>query len=149
MTRTTCFPRFRSDARPGPRAGVRAEVPADFAAVSECLPVSLDRRLGYLGQSRYVMFGQGPGSGTLAWSDGRSAATAPGAWRVFSDEVGSMAESYGADVLGEEAGPAGDGEPCVAPATHVLVLDRTTCTPYFAPRRSAEQFLARRAALLP
>lgn len=119
--------------------GVAAfDVPADFVEVRECLPVQSDRQLGYFGDCRYVAFRFEPRAEDVIWSDERSFGIATGAWQRFADEVEPLADLYSVNVGN-----------LTSVGTHVLVIDRVRATCYFAPRASAEAFLASRRQLLP
>lgn len=113
-------------------------IPADFIELSECLPIQSDRQLGYFGDARYVAFRYEPRAEDVMWCDERSFGIATGAWQRFADEVEPLAELYGVNV-GSHA----------RAADYVLVIDRTRAICYFAPRPSAEAFLARRRELMP
>lgn len=114
------------------------EIPADFIEVRECLPVQSDRQMGYFGEGRFVAFRFEPRAEDVMWCDERSFGVATGGWMRFADEIEPLAELYGVNV-GSHA----------RQADHVLVLDRVRSTCYFAPRASAEAFLARRRELMP
>ena len=134
MSRRSPFPANSSFAAP---AG-QTDLPADFVELSECLPAHSDRQLGYFGDGRFVAFRYEPRAEDVMWSDERSFGIATGAWQRFFDEVEPLAELYGFN-LGNHGRPAAD----------VLVFDRVRRTCYFAPRASAEAFLARRRQLAP
>jgi len=118
--------------------GTSAQVPEDFAEILDCLPAQIDRQLGYFGSSRFVCFRYEPRAEDVIWTDEKSFGIATGAWQAFQREVGSMADLYGVNV-GSDKGAGSD----------VLVYDRVRLAAYFAPRQSAEAFLARRRELVP
>ena len=128
---------------PAPAKSVAAaqtigRIPADFIELSECLPARSERQMGYFGDSRFVAFHYEPRAEDVMWRDERSFGIATGAWQRFLDEVEPLAELYGVNV-GNHGRSAQD----------VLVFDRVRLTCYFAPRASAEAFLARRRDLMP
>ena len=120
------------------RATGIAQVPDDFVEILDCLPAQIDRQLGYFGNARFVCFRYEPRAEDVMWTDERSFGIATGAWQTFHREVGSLADLY--DVhLGSDKGAGND----------VLVYDRVRLVSYFAPRESAESFLARRREVVP
>jgi hypothetical protein len=121
----------------GSRIGM-SDVPDDFVEILDCLPAQIDRQLGYFGQCRFVTFRYEPRAEDVMWNDERSFGIATGAWQVFHREVASLADLYDVNVGSEKHA-----------AEHVLVCDRVKLSTYFAPRASAEGFLARRRELLP
>jgi len=118
--------------------GPSAQVPTDFVEILDCLPAQIDRQLGYFGNSRYVCFRYEPRAEDVMWSDEKSFGIATGAWQTFHREIGTIADLYGVKV-GSDKGAGSD----------VLVYDRVMFAAYFAPRQSAEAFLARRRDLVP
>src|SRR6476646_7641471 len=104
-----------------------------FVEIVDCLPAQIDRQLGYFGNSRFVCFRYEPRAEDVMWTDEKSFGIATGAWQTFHREVGSLADLYDVQ-LGSDKGPGSD----------VLVYDRVRLAAYFAPRESAEAFLARR-----
>ena len=117
---------------------VSAQVPDNFVEIVDCLPAQIDRQLGYFGNSRFVAFRYEPRAEDVMWTDEKSFGIATGAWQTFHREVAGMADLYAVDV-GSDKGAGND----------VLVYDRVRLAAYFAPRESAEQFLAHRRELLP
>ena len=115
-----------------------AEVPEDFVEILDCMPAQIDRQLGYFGQSRYVSFRFEPRAEDVIWTDEKSFGIATGAWQTFHREVETLADLYDVNV-GSEKRQADD----------VLVYDRVRLAAYFAPRASAEAFLAQRRELVP
>ena len=113
-------------------------IPADFIELSECLPARSERQMGYFGDSRFVAFHYEPRAEDVMWRDERSFGIATGGWQRFLDEVEPLADLYGVNV-GSHGRSAQD----------VLMIDRVRLTCYFAPRASAEAFLARRRELMP
>jgi hypothetical protein len=115
-------------------------VPEDFLDLLDPPPSGLDRRLGYPGSSRFVLFRDDAVTG-LMWSDGRqrgrcadvrgrSAAT------IFAREVVPLARQYRLGL--SESRAVSSNLKC----GFVLVVDRGWGWVYFAPRLAAEQFLA-------
>jgi hypothetical protein len=115
-----------------------AQLPEDFVELIECLPPRSERELGYFGDARYVAFRYEPRAEDVMWRDDRSFGISTGAWQAFLDEIQPLADLYDVNV-------GSNGRP----ATHVLLIDRTCQSAYFAPRESAEGFLAHRRDLMP
>lgn len=138
LTSTVMSRRPPASAKPIAPAQGYADLPADFVELSECLPARSERQLGYFGEGRFVAFRYEPRAEDVMWSDERSFGIATGGWQRFLDEVEPLADFYGVNV-----GSHGRS------ADHVLVFDRVRHTCYFAPRASAEAFLARRRELIP
>jgi hypothetical protein len=120
------------------RSADLAEVPSDFVEIFDCLPAQIDRQLGYFGHCRFVCFRYEPRAEDVMWTDEKSFGIATGGWQTFNREVQSLAGLYDVQVGSDKA-----------PATHVLVYDRVRLAFYFAPRATAEAFLARRRQLIP
>lgn len=121
--------------------GSATELPADFVRLIESLADNCDRQLGYFGAGRFVAFRYEPRAEDVIWEDERSFGIGTGAWQAFFDEVQPLADLYSVNV-GNSGAAAGRPD-------HVLVFDRVGHTAYFAPRSSAEDFLARRREILP
>lgn len=138
LTSTVMSRRPPASASPVAAAQAVCDLPPDFVELSECLPSRSERQLGYFGDGRYVAFRYEPRAEDVMWCDERSFGIATGAWQRFLDEVEPLADVYGVNV-----GSHGRS------ADHVLVFDRVRHTCYFAPRASAEAFLARRRELMP
>lgn len=138
LTSTVVSRRPPAPAKPFVAAKGFSELPADFVELSECMPSHSDRQLGYFGDGRFVAFHYEPRAEDVMWRDERSFGIATGAWQRFLDEVEPLADFYGVNV-----GSHGRS------AEHVLVFDRVRLTCYFAPRASAEAFLAHRRELMP
>ena len=128
---------MRSETR-GPRIGTSSDIPGDFIEIVDCLPAQIDRQLGYFGQCRFVAFRFEPRAEDVMWNDERSFGISTGAWQMFHREISSLAGLYDVNVGSEQQ-----------MADHVLLCDRVKVTAYFAPRASAEAFLARRREILP
>ncbi|HWE01943.1 MAG TPA: hypothetical protein VG326_05985 [Tepidisphaeraceae bacterium] len=94
----------------------------------------MDRALGYHGGDRFVCFYHEPRALEVLWRDRYSYGFSTGAWITFMDDVAPIAAHYGANV----------GCQGIA-ATHVLFIDRSAATAYFAERTLAVQFLSRLA----
>ena len=118
-----------------PRA---AQVPQEFVEVKDCLAPGIDRLLGYFGNARYVAFRYEPRAQDVIWHDERTFGIGTGGWQHFSDEVEPLSDLYGVNLGSDNRR-----------AEHVLVCDRVRHIAYFAPQRTAEQFLATRRELLP
>jgi len=114
------------------------QLPQDFVEVVDCLPSQIDRQLGYFGNSRFVCFRYEPRAEDVIWTDEKSFGIATGGWQVFNREVQSLADLYDVQVGSDKA-----------QADDVLVYDRVRLASYFAPRASAEAFLAQRRELIP
>lgn len=138
LTSTILSRRPPASANPMAAAQAMPELPSDFVELSECLPARSERQLGYFGDARFVAFRYEPRAEDVMWCDDRSFGIATGAWQRFLDEVEPLADLYGVNV-----GNHGRS------AEHVLVFDRVRHTCYFAPRASAEAFLAHRRELMP
>jgi V8-like Glu-specific endopeptidase len=122
----------------GHRITTTPDIPDEFVEIVDCLPAQIDRQLGYFGQCRFVAFRYEPRAEDVMWTDERSFGISTGAWQLFYREISSLAGIYDVNVGGEND-----------TAEQVLVCDRVKVTAYFAPRTSAEAFLARRRELLP
>ena len=105
-------------------------LPAGFVALSERLPPGLDRRLGYVGDERFVIFYYEPRGEEVVWDDGHTYGFGAGGWCAFEDVVAPLGRRYGAD-LGNEVSAGRD----------VLVLDRLRGMAYFAERGCARRFV--------
>ena len=117
---------------PQPKAAAGASgMPADFVSITETRIAAMDRKLGYFGEARFVAFYYEPRGEEVVWKDGLSCGFGSGGWRIFFDAVGSLATQCGADIEGSGS-----------PPRHVLLIDRERRVSYFAPHRSADQFLA-------
>jgi hypothetical protein len=114
----------------------RIDFPADFLQLSEALAVDLDRRLGYVGEGRFVALHYESRAESVIWEDGHTYGFGAGGWCVFLDRVAPMAARQGANV-GSDGG--------AAPVTDVLLLDRQSGSAYLATRQSARRFLAEQA----
>lgn len=105
----------------------------DFRPTTAPRLAYLERQLGYFGGARYVAFRYEPRGEEVVWDDGRSSGFGTGGWQTFLDQVAPAAADCGANV------GAGGAD---APATHVLLIDRTTRQAFFAERAAAEALLA-------
>lgn len=92
----------------------------------------VERKLGYFGQARFVLFYYEPRGEEVLWKDSWSYGFGTGAWAYFMDQVVPLARRYGVD-LGSSEGSGSE----------VLIIDRFNGRAYFADRKSAERFLAR------
>jgi hypothetical protein len=106
-------------------------LPAEFGELVEFREVSVEHKLGYFGDDRFVLFGYAPEGGEVVWKDGRSYGFGTGGWQTFLEEIAPLAARHGAD-LGT----------LTAAGTHVLVMDRERGTLCTAPREAAEAFMA-------
>lgn len=110
-----------------------ASVPDQSILIGEGLHRVLDRRLGYCGDDRFVLFYYEPRGEEVMWMDSRRHGFGLGGWRIFLEDIAPLAARYGVDV--GVSGPR---------RTHALVLDRLGGLAYFVPRDSAEEFIASR-----
>lgn len=109
-------------------------LPPDFIEISHRLTYLADRKLGYHRDERFVIFYYEPRGQEIIWQDGSSYGFGLGGWRFFTLYVEPLMRSYDVHI--------GDAE---IAGRHVLVLDRLANHAYFAPRDSAERFLAHQA----
>lgn len=107
-------------------------VPHDFIPVRESLSTDLARRLGYVGEARFVAFCYESRVEEVLWEDGSTYGFGAGGWCVFLDRIEPIAKQYGA-ILGVDR-----------PAADVLLFDRQSGSAYFAERESAKRFLSGR-----
>jgi hypothetical protein len=103
----------------------------EFAKIEEPVHPSVDRKLGYFGEVRFVLFHWERRADGVIWKDGRTYGFGPGAWCFFLEKISPLADMHDAD-LGT---PERD-------ARHVLLVDRWSGQVYFAPRDQAEQLVA-------
>lgn len=106
--------------------------PSEFIELVGLRSSSIEHRLGYFRDEPYVIFGYCPGGGEVIWKDGHSSGFGTGGWKTFLWEIAPLAARNGAN-LGS----------VMAAGSHVLLLDRARQVVYAAPRKSAEDFLAR------
>ncbi len=111
-----------------PPAGSGA--PPGFVRLTSPLHPWIDRKLGYFGNDRYVLFYYEPRGDEVIWKDGRSYGFATGAWCTFNDQIAPLANAYRVDLGNAES-----------PGKHALFIDRQTKQAYFAERRTAERLL--------
>jgi hypothetical protein len=104
--------------------------------LAESLPPALDRKLGYFGNARFVLFYYEPRGHEVIWNDGRSYGFARGGWMSFEDDVAPVAARHKTDIGAADH----HGE-------HVLVLDRKLEQSYFANRAVAERFVSEQATV--
>jgi hypothetical protein len=107
------------------------EVPCHFRKVEDPLHPRLDRKLGYFGSERFVMFHYEPRGQEVIWNDGRSYGFGTGAWYFFIEKVLPLARQHGAAVGSNDAD-----------SRDALLLDRLRREIYFAEKQAAERFLA-------
>jgi hypothetical protein len=105
-------------------------VPPSFLKLTGRLQQRIDRTLGYFGQNRFVLFYFEPRGQEVIWNDGRSYGFAAGGWKPFTEKVIPLARAAGAHV--------GD---CDRRGDHVLLVDRLTGHPYFAPKDQAARLV--------
>src|SRR6185312_6587589 len=115
----------------GEASSQSAELPDGLIALRDQV-ASIEHKLGYFGDSHYVVFGYCAGGGEVIWKDGHSWGFGTGGWRIFLEEIAPLAMSHGID-LGS-IGSAG---------THVLLVDRRNHVVYAGRRELAEEFLCR------
>src|SRR5690242_2592893 len=108
------------------------QLPAAIVELTEVRCVSIDRKLGYFRDERFVIFGYCPAGAEVVWKDGHSLGFGTGGWWTFLEEIAPMAARRG----------YGLGSATTA-GTHVLLVDRTRGTVYVAEREPAEGFLSR------
>ncbi len=109
--------------------------PAGFLRLGKCLKECIDRKLGYSGEDRFVLFHYEPRGQEVMWRDGRSYGFGHGGWQAFFDEVEPVAREHGISV--------GDD---TQPADHVLIVDRVEGEAYFADRTRAQRLVMREVA---
>ena len=103
------------------------DVPDGFHRLDRPLYDGIDRKLGYFGEGRYVLFYYEPRGEEVIWDDGRSYGFGLGAWRTFLEHIEPLTRRYGVDLgYGDE------------PQKHALVIDRDAHEAYFARRDSAK-----------
>lgn len=107
------------------------EIPRHFRKLNDPLHPRLDRKLGYFGSRRFVMFHYEPRGQEVLWNDGHTYGFGTGAWCFFFEKIIPLAEQHNASVGSNDA----DGR-------DALLLDRLRREIYFAERRAAAQFLA-------
>jgi len=113
-----------------PRPSAMLPLPAERVELLALRKTRLDRRLGYTGARRYVVFGYSMGGGAVFWKDGDSSGFG-GQWRLFLEEVALLGIPHHVDLGGiDHVG------------THVLLVDRLRAAYYAVPRASAEEFVA-------
>ncbi|MFI5378685.1 MAG: hypothetical protein ACHRHE_05270 [Tepidisphaerales bacterium] len=112
----------------------RAMIAPASAGVSGERLSSLDRRLGYIGERRFVFFCYEPRGEEVLWNDGRSYGFGFGGWQTFIDHVVPAAAARGLNVGSSDR-----------PADQVLVVDRVLREACFSDRDSAEVLVARQS----
>ena len=110
----------------------RCPLPACFKEVVELAGSALERKLGYLGNARFVVFSFHPMASEVIWNDGRSSGFGGGGWQTFLTDCVPAARRVGAHL-----GSRSDA------GSEVLLLDRTAGNTYAVARECAEEFLAR------
>ena len=118
------------DERGMARTAMAGAVPSDFVPVHQCLQHSIERKLGYFRQARFVYFYYEPRGGEVVWNDGRSYGFGSGGWMMFLDEIAPLGRKQGVNLGSDDA--AGD---------HVLVIDRELKQSWFALRDAAESLV--------
>ncbi|MFI5379132.1 MAG: hypothetical protein ACHRHE_07545 [Tepidisphaerales bacterium] len=108
---------------------------AGFLRLGGCLQRCIDRKLGYSGQDRFVLFHYEPRGQEVMWRDGSSYGFGSGGWQAFFDEVEPVAREHGVNVGND-----------TRPGDHVLVVDRVEGEAYFAERQRAQELVRREAA---
>jgi hypothetical protein len=109
-------------------------VPEDFVDIGTILGAEIDRRLGYRGEERYVIFYYEPRGQEIIWQDCRSYGFALGGWRTFMRHVEPVMETFDVSIGNAESH-----------GRHVLVVDRLLGIAYVAPRESGERFVAKQS----
>jgi len=95
------------------------------------LPPDIDRKLGYCGDARLVLFFCESWHDAVGWDDGRSHGFGRAGLDAFMQTIVPMADFYQVDLYGG-----------TAMATQVLLFDRLTHESFFAPRAQAELLIA-------
>ena len=113
-------------------------IPRGTLSLGGRLQQSIDRRLGYFGQDRFVLFYYEARGEEVVFNDGHTYGFGSGGWQAFADEVAPLARRYGLNL-----GTGGTR------ADHVLLVDRGLRQTYLAVRDGAEQFVARQHAKTP
>jgi hypothetical protein len=113
-------------------------VPDAFVRVTQQLHSWIERKLGYFGGDRFVIFYYDPRGQEVIWKDASSYGFASGGWIVFTEQIGPLAEHHRADVGLHSASTRG---------ADVLLIDRLTREAYFAERALAEAFLKQQRLL--
>lgn len=108
-----------------------AEIPAGFMALHRGLHPWVDRKLGYFGDARFVMFYYEPRGEEVIWRDSCSYGFAAGAWCFFDDEIAPVAKTYHVNLGSSQS-----------QGREALIIDRLKRQAYFAERKTAEQFIA-------
>lgn len=108
------------------------QIPPEFVELTELRSISVDRRLGYFENERFVIVGYSEEGQEVFWTDGRSSGFGLGHWQFFVENLGPLATRRGIQL----GGPVSQG-------THVVVLDRVRRCTYATCRGCAERFLAK------
>lgn len=111
-------------------AGHAVTIPEHFTEVLEPRLRSADRRLGYMGSQRFVIFDFSVEGGEVLWRDGHSCGFGSGGWQLFLGELASHAAQLGATLSSHDA-----------EGTHVFIVDRLHRAAYLALRQHAQDFL--------
>ena len=106
--------------QPDPPRGVK--VPEEFVKLSERLHPNIDGKLGYTGESRWVMFYYEGTWGGVVWRDASSHGCSMAGMWPFLDAISPLADVYEVNLGSDVTRP-----------THALVLDRWSRAAYFAP----------------
>jgi hypothetical protein len=122
---------MHDDQAPEPAAPGHLPIPSEFTELSEFRAVTLDRKLGYFGQQRFVIVGYSDRGQEVFWKDGLSSGFGLGHWQFFMDALVPAADRQGIDL--------GDVD---RPGTHVIVLDRQEKAVYATCRNCAETYLS-------
>ena len=117
------------------KAQVALPAPAGLLRLGNCLKHCIDRKLGYSGQDRFVLFHYEPRAQEVMWRDGRSYGFGSGGWQAFFDEVEPVAREHGISIGND-----------TRPGDHVLVVDRIEGEAWFADRRRAQEMVMRKVA---
>lgn len=106
-------------------------IPPEFIELKKFRAVTLDRKLGYFGNQRFVIVGYSDRAQEIFWKDGQSSGFGLGHWQFFMDTLTPAAAAQGIDL-----GDIG------RPGRHVIVLDRQEKAVYATCRNCAESYLA-------
>lgn len=117
-------------------SAINPELPLDATTreISELLPPTLHRLLGYFGPASRVLFFFDRKAGDVVWEDGNERGVSRGGWQAFRDVVEPLARRYQVGV-GSHSSQA-----CFA-----LVLDRNTYSSTFQSLAEARSSLRGRA----
>ncbi|GEM_PF-858118 len=114
---------------PGGESCDEVQMPPEFVELTELRSISIDHKLGYFGEERFVIVGYSEEGQEVFWKDGCSSGFGLGHWQFFVEHLGPPAARRGIQL----AGPGN-------PETHVAVVDRAYRCTYATCRSCAEGF---------